>query len=189
MSPTIDTVENVLDLVKEGQYISAIKMYREIKGVSLSEAKEYVDKLRFGQEIKLLKSNSIDQMKDRISKMYMIDENQKNFLLDLTEEAYFLGEDTGEQTGYHKAITDNDFGVDSERDDQVAEEAYDEGWSEGHNQGMEEGHERGEERGYESGYNDGKEEGYDEGYNEGKVEGHESGHQSGLEEGRAERNE
>ncbi len=186
MSPTDGSEMNIIDLVKAGQYLQAIKLHREQTGMGLKESKEQIDNLRAGIELKALKCTDIDEMKEKIQNIHLIGGAQKDFLLDMVEEAYFLGEDAGEQTGYHKALAENNFTADDdEREAMISEEAYDEGWSSGQHDGYEEGYERGEEKGYESGHNDGRV----EGYNEGKLEGHESGLQNGLEQGRAERNE
>ena len=64
MSPTDGSEMNVMDFVKAGQYIHAIKLYREENGVGLMEAKEYVDQLRAGIEMKNLKCSSIEELKD-----------------------------------------------------------------------------------------------------------------------------
>jgi len=161
---------NVIDYVKAGQYIQAIKQHREETGLGLKESKEYVDKLRTNLSFKMLKSKDIDEMKQHISETFTVGKDQREFLLDLVEEAYFLGEDAGEQTGYHKALTENHMDDSDGREEMVAEEAYDEGWSEGRHEGQEEGYQQGQEEGYESGYADGKTTGYDEGYDEAKAE-------------------
>jgi len=177
MSPTDGSEMNVIDYVKAGQYIQAIKQHREETGLGLKESKEYVDKLRTNLSFKMLKSKDIDEMKQHISETFTVGKDQREFLLDLVEEAYFLGEDSGEQTGYHKALSENHYDDSDGREEMVAEEAYDEGWSEGRQEGLNEG--------YESGYEEGREEGYDSGYEEGKMYGYDSGY----EKGRAERNE
>lgn len=171
MSPTHEEL-NVIDYVKTGEYIQAIKLRREQTGESLKEAKEYVDNLKFANELKVLKCSSIDEMKTRIEQMNTIRGNQKEFLLDIIDEAFYLGEDNGSQSGYMKALEENT--TQGQRDeDEISEQAYEDGYADGSNdsqeesyyRGKEEGYESGSEDGYESGYSDGKQEGYDDGYN------------------------
>jgi flagellar biosynthesis/type III secretory pathway protein FliH len=191
-------MNNVLDLVKAGEYIKAIKLHREQTGLGLKESKKHIDELRMQQS---LSYNDIDKMKDHIQGMYFIDEKQRNFILDLVEEAYYLGEDNGDTTGYNRSLNENEGTADYDEDD-VYERAYDEGWQEGRSEGHEDGQREGYEQGMEEkseqsyndgvedgkneGYEDGKNEGYEEGYDIGKLEGYEGGHQTGLEQGRAE---
>lgn len=180
MSPTIDTVANVIDEIKAGEYISAIKMYREIKGVGLKEAKEAIDQLRLGIEIKVLKCHSIDEMRHKIDEMSIISGNRKEFLLDIIDEAFYLGEDNGHQTGYMKALEENDHRA---SDEDMMDEAY----NNGYNEGTQEGFEDGQNQGFDEGREEGSEESYNEGFSEGREEGREEGIIEGLERGRAER--
>ncbi len=47
-----EPTESIQELIKSGQKLLAIKQYREIKGCSLKEAKEYID-----QQVAQLKRN------------------------------------------------------------------------------------------------------------------------------------
>ena len=75
MSDNLD--KNVIDYIRAGQYIEAIKRHRELTGMGLKESKEHVDNLRWIEEMKALKSESIDDMRDKISKVYILNESQK----------------------------------------------------------------------------------------------------------------
>lgn len=187
-----DRVGNVIDLIKAGEYIQAIKLRREETGEGLKEAKEYVDNIRFGIELKVLKCKSIDEMRTRVNEMRNIQGNQREFLLDVIDEAYYLGEDSGHSTGYATSLEENT-GRRSDEDEEWEEEIYSNGYSDGRQEGMDEGYEtginEGSEQSYNEGFDEGKAEGYRTGLVEGRVEGYENGHQTGLEQGRAERND
>lgn len=195
---------NVMELIKSGEYIQAIKMHREQTGLGLKESKEYVDQLKINLDSNVLKSSSIDEMKDKIEQMISIDSNQKNFLLDLVEEAYYIGEDSGDMTGYARSLEENNT---SDYDDEESlENAYNEGREDGVSEGYRDGFDEGKQESYDNGYNEGYDEGqreskqqsYDEGYNEGcsegydeaklelndsKLELYDEGYQAGLKQG------
>lgn len=197
MSDNLD--KNVMDYIKSGEYIQAIKRHREITGLGLKESKEHVDNLRWIEEIKALKSKNIDEMRDKISGVYILNDSQKEFVLDLIDEAFYLGEDSGHTTGYMRSMEENVSARDRSDDmEQIEEDAYNNGYSDGREEGRDEGYESAmedqNEQSYDEGWkegqidglSEGKEMGYTEGYEEGKLEGYESGHQSGLEQGRSE---
>lgn len=162
-----DGMRNVIDFIKAGEYIQAIKLYRELTGLGLKEAKEAVDRMRFETEIKVLKSTSIDDMRNKIRLgLHIFNDHQHEFLLDLVDEAFYLGEDSGQSTGYMKALEENSSGG---RDDDC-EDAYNEGYENGREEGYMDGQDRGYEDGHRDGYSEGKEVGYDEGYDERKEE-------------------
>ena len=157
---------SVMDYVKAGEIIKAIKLHRELTGMSLSESKQYVDSLRFRHEMKVLKCQSIDEMRDKIRRVRIFNDDQHEFLLDLIDESFYLGEDSGHATGYMKALEENDT---TRRDDwnDDNEDAYNEGYENGREEGYSDGQQRGYEEGHRDGYNECKEEGYDDGYNDG----------------------
>lgn len=173
--------KNVMDLIKSGEIIQAIKLHREETGIGLLDAKNYVYQLREKNEMKALKSNNIDEMKENIYGMASIDDNQKNFILDLIEESFYLGEDNGHQNGYNQALEENDYDEDGE--EQIFQDGYDNGFEsgreDGKQEGYEEGHETGYDEGHENGYEDGKSDGYNSGYEDGKEEGYEDGKEEG----------
>ena len=162
MSDNLD--KNVIDYIKAGETIKAIKRYRELTGLGLKESKEAVDRMRFETEIKVLKSTSIDDMRNKIKLgLHIFSEHQMNFLLDLIDEAFYLGEDSGQSMGYMKALEENDStsGGDWEHEQ---EEAYNEGYENGREEGYTDGQERGYEQGHRDGYSEGTDNGYEEGY-------------------------
>jgi len=160
---------SVMDYVKAGEIIKAIKLYRELTGLGLKESKEYVDSLRFANELKVLKCQSIDEMRDKIRRVRVFTDDQHEFLLDLIDESFYLGEDSGHTMGYMKALEENDT---TSRDDWADdnEEAYNEGYENGREEGYSDGQQRGWEDGHRDGYEEGKNEGFDEGYLERKEE-------------------
>ena len=183
MAPTLNE-QNVIDLIDSGQFIEAIKMYRDQTGVGLMEAKEHCDKIKFANEMKVLKCKSIDEVRNKIDRMFRTDTFKKEFILDVIDEAFYLGEDSGETSGYMRSMEENVSRRDISDGDmeQIEEDAY--------NNGFEDGRSEGQNEGYESAMDDQNEQSYDEGYreglSEGRIEGHENGHQAGLEQGRAE---
>jgi len=157
-----DGMRNVIDFIKAGEYIQAIKLHREITGLGLKESKEAIDKLRFETEIKVLKSTSIDDMRNKIRLgLHIFSDHQHDFLLDLVDEAFYLGEDSGQSTGYMKALEENTTRRDGDDD---CEDAYNEGYENGREEGYMDGQDRGYEDGHRDGYSEGKDEGFDDGY-------------------------
>ena len=191
MTPPEEQI-NVIDFIKAGKYIEAIKRHRELTGLGLKESKEHVDNLRWIQEMKALKSKNIDEMRDKISGVYILNESQKEFVLDLIDEAFYLGEDSGHTTGYATSMEENISRSEQDDDDmeRIEEDAYNNGWSDGRDEGRREGYEEGaeesREEAYDEGYEEGRNYGFQKGQEEGRIEGHESGFQAGLEEGRTE---
>jgi len=198
MSPTPDD-QSVMDFIEAGQFIQAIKRHRELTGLGLKESKEYVDNLRFATEMKVLKCKSIDEMKDKINRMLQMDSYQKEFILDIIDESFYLGEDSGHMTGYAKSMEENAISPDVSEDmAAIEEDAYNNGFEDGRSEGQNEGYENAmdevNEQSYDDGWKDGqidglgegKDIGYNEGYEEGKLEGYEGGLQTGLEQGRSE---
>jgi len=170
---------NVIDYIKAGQYIQAIKRHRELTGMGLKESKEYVDKLKFETEIKALKATSIDEMRDNINKgLHIFSDHQIDFLLDLVDEAFYLGEDSGQTSGYMKSLEENNI----DRDDEECEESYNIGFEDGREQGHDEGYDDGRSDGYNEGREEGFEDGKKEGYIEGKDEGYDEGYSARMEE-------
>lgn len=193
---------NVIDLIEAGEFIEAIKMHRDITGVGLLEAKEHCDKIKFANEMKVLKCKSIDEVRNKIDRMFRTDTFKKEFILDVIDEAFYLGEDSGDTIGYMRSMEENVSARDRSDDiEEIEEDAYNNGYSDGREEGREEGYEsamedqneqsydEGWKEGNQEGLSEGREVGYTEGYEEGKLEGYEGGHQSGLEEGRSERDE
>jgi len=81
-------------------------------------------------------------------------------LLNLLDEAYYLGIDDGEDIGYKKSMNDN-----SNRDcDDCGsyDDGYEEGYDVGHLNAQKEEYDRGHNEGYDEGYNEGYDNGYDE---------------------------
>lgn len=162
-------MNSVMDYVKAGEIIKAIKLHRELTGLGLKESKEYVDSLRFANEIKVLKCQSIDEMRIKIRQVNIFTNEQHEFLLDLIDESFYLGEDSGHTIGYMKALEENDTtGRDNWDDDN--ENAYNEGYENGREEGYQDGQQRGYEDGHRDGYSEGRDEGYDEGYDAGMEE-------------------
>lgn len=185
MSPTPND-QSVMDFIEAGQFIQAIKRHRELTGLGLKESKEYVDKLRFASEMKILKCKSIDEMKDKVNRIIRMDSYQKEFILDVIDESFYLGEDSGHTTGYAKSMEEN---VTRDRDEdmeQIEEDAYNNGFEDGRSEGQNEGYENAmdevNEQSYDDGYRDGKEEGIQEGEEKGLKDGYEQGYETAMEE-------
>ena len=174
--------------------MQAIKRHRELTGMGLKEAKEHVDNLRWIEEMKALKSESIDEMREKISRVYIFNESQKEFVLDLIDEAFYLGEDSGHMTGYAKSMEENVSRSENEEMEQIEEEAYSNGWEDGRGEGYREGYDSAREEldeetydegwrdGRQQGIEEGKEQGYSEGYEDGKHEGYDQGWESAMSE-------